>query len=212
MLTCNNLTCMRGDRRIFDSLGFTIGTGTVLVLRGSNGSGKTTLMKMLAGLIKPTAGDISWYKLDIHSDLTAYHRDILMIGHKNAIKPELTVADNIRLWSKLRHTEEIFDAALHYFQLTDKRDIPCYMLSEGWQRRVALARTIACHAELWLLDEPMANLDGEGKRLMVNIINTRTQQGGIVVLSSHEPLPLTNACELYLEDFKSSNILEESDA
>lgn len=201
MLSCHNLTAKRADRVIFHSLGFTIGTGTSLILRGTNGSGKTTLLKTLAGLLPAQEGKVEWYGTDIKTDTTVYHRDIVFIGHKNAIKPELTVADNLSLWCGLRRTEEIFEAALHYFHLEGKRDIPCYMLSEGWQRRVALARIMACHAELWLLDEPMANLDTEGKRLMVNLINSRTQQGGMVVVSSHEPLPLVNACELSLNDF-----------
>ena len=199
---CQDLRCVRGNKTVFTQLGFTIGTGTVLLLRGANGSGKTTLLRAIAGLKKPEAGEVTWYKADIFSDLTAYYRDIMYIGHKNAIKPELTVGDNIRIWTQLRGTEDIFDAALHYFQLTDKKDIPCYMLSEGWQRRVALARTIACHAELWVLDEPMANLDEEGRKLMVNIINTRTDQGGIVVLSGHESLDLERKCELDLMDFQ----------
>lgn len=205
MLSCHNLTCIRGENIIFQNLGFTVGAQTAVMVVGPNGSGKTSLLKMIAGLIPPMEGEISWFDHPIKNIPREYNRDMLYIGHKNAIKPELTVEDNIFLWSQLRHTEEMYEAALHYFSLSDKRDVPCYMLSAGWQRRVALARLMACFARLWILDEPMANLDEEGKRLVINLINSRTSQGGVVLLSSHAPLPLSGACEIDLVDFREED-------
>lgn len=201
MLTCHNLTCTRGDNIIFSQLGFTVGNQTAVLVVGPNGSGKTSLLKMAAGLMKPAEGEVQWFKEPLHSVYSEYSREMVYIGHKNALKLELTVKDNILLWSQMRRTEAMYEAALHYFSLSDKRDIPCYMLSAGWQRRVALARLLACYARLWILDEPMTNLDEEGKLLMVNLINSRTSQGGIVLLSSHAPLPLSSACEIDMRNF-----------
>lgn len=202
MLTCHNVSCIRGEDTIFRQLGFTVGIQTTVMVVGPNGSGKTSLLKMIAGLIPPAEGEILWFGEPIQKVYSDYSKELLYIGHKNAIKQELTVLDNILLWARIRHTELMVDAALHYFNLTDKVDIPCYMLSAGWQRRVALARLMACFARLWILDEPLANLDEEGKRLMINLINSRTSQGGIVLVSSHSPLPLSSACEIDLKDFR----------
>lgn len=202
MLSCENLSAVRNDREIFAGLGFTIGTGSAVVLRGPNGSGKTTLLKILAGLVQPAQGDVRWYDTPLRHDPISYQRDMLFCGHQLALKPELTVEDNLRFWSQLRHSEEMLESALRYFHLDDKRDLPCGHLSMGWQKRVALARLMACYAELWLLDEPLANLDEEGQILVTNLINIRTSQGGIVVLSSHQALPISAACEIDIRDYR----------
>ncbi len=202
MLSCENLSAIRNDQAIFAHLGFTIGTGSVLVLRGPNGSGKTSLLKMLAGLVQPSEGEVRWYDVPLKRDPITYQHDMLFCGHQLAIKPELSVEDNLRFWSRIRHSEEMLESALRYFKLDDKRHIPCGHLSMGWQKRVALARLMACYAELWLLDEPMANLDEDGQILVTNLINIRTSQGGIVVLSSHQPLMLSAACELDIRDYR----------
>lgn len=202
MLTCHNLTCTRGANPVFTELGFTVGAQTAVVVVGPNGSGKTSLLRIIAGLIPPTTGEVQWFGEPIHKIYGEYCCDMAYLGHNNAIKPELTVEDNLLLWSKLRHTEIMLEAALHYFHLSDKRHLPCHMLSAGWQRRVALARLMVCNARLWLLDEPLANLDEEGRRLVINLINSRISQGGMVVISSHTSLAVLNsACEIDIGDF-----------
>lgn len=201
MLTCHNLTCKRGGYTIFQNLGFTLGASGLLILRGHNGAGKTTLLKAIAGLAKPDAGDITWHERNIYKDGDSYYANLHYIGHKNALKSQLTVEDNIRFWAQLNESEELVSAALAYFDLESRANVPVAMLSAGWQRRVALARLVATDTEIWLLDEPFTNLDEDTKMMLAGLITTRCDQGGVVILSSHGNTPFESAITLNVGEF-----------
>lgn len=200
MLTCENIACRRGDRLVFEHLGVTIGAGTPLVLRGANGSGKSSLLKIMAGLNRPEQGRVLWDKEPIgyYAD---YGQAIHYIGHDNALKPQLTVLENLMFWASLREAEIMAPAALTYFRLEDKADMPVNWLSAGWKRRVALATLLASQAKLWLLDEPTTNLDEEGKEILQNVMNTRLEQGGMIVIATHAVELVPKASMLHLSDF-----------
>jgi heme exporter protein A len=200
MLTCHNLRAIRGEKLLFDHLGFSLKPGALLVLRGANGSGKTTLLRMLAGLLAPSAGSITWQNKPIGKSQD-YKEALTYISHNNALKPELSVYDNLQFWAALRGTEMLVPASLQFFGLTGMMDMPVAQLSAGWQRRVALARLLAIPSLIWLLDEPTANLDAEGAEMLEGLIATRIKQGGIVVLSSHANAPIPNSIELEVRDF-----------
>lgn len=200
MLTCHNLRAIRGEKLLFDHLGFSLRPGNALVLRGANGSGKTTLLRMMAGLMPPAKGEILWKQQPVR-DNAAYQEAMLYVGHQNAVKPELSVYDNVQYWSALRGTEMLVPAAMQFFGLWAMMDIPAGQLSAGWQRRVALARLLAIPALVWLLDEPAANLDAEGRDMLAGLVATRVRQNGIVVLSSHAPELEAGTAQLHLEDF-----------
>lgn len=195
MLSCFNITVESNYNILFKDLGFSLLPGSLLIIRGHNGSGKTTLLKLIAGIITPTKGIIS----------AEYHHTynlINYIGHKNALRTELSAIDNLIFWAELYKTPELIFPALMYFGLNEIQDQPCYRLSAGWQKKVALARLIACHSYIWLLDEPENNLDNESKKLLYSLIDTRVRQGGIVVIASHNNYPI-NCQELFLENFKN---------
>ncbi|MFV9875460.1 MAG: heme ABC exporter ATP-binding protein CcmA [Rickettsiales endosymbiont of Dermacentor nuttalli] len=196
MLSCSNLTVESNYNTLFKDLGFSLLPGSLLILRGNNGSGKTTLLKLIAGITSPTKGSIV---LEYYNEFNL----INYIGHKNALKTELSVIDNLIFWSELYQTPELILPALTYFGLMDIQNIPCYRLSAGWQKKVALARLMACHSYIWLLDEPENNLDNASKQLLYNLIETRVSQKGIVIIASHNKYPLQYGQELFLEDFKT---------
>lgn len=200
MLTCHNLRAIRGERLLFDHLGFSLKPGMVLVLRGANGSGKSTLLRMLAGLIPSSAGEITWQKKPVRGN-TDYITHMQYIGHQNALKPELSVYDNVQYWAALKGTEMLAPAAMQFFDLWPMSEMPLGQLSAGWQRRVALARLLATPSLVWLLDEPSANLDAAGAEMLEGLINTRVKQGGIVVLSSHTDTSFKQQCVVDLADF-----------
>jgi heme exporter protein A len=200
MLVCENLEVCFNDEILFEKLGVSLQAGSLLYLSGRNGSGKTTLLKIIAGLNLPTAGKISWNNINILDDYHNYCNNLNYIGHKNALDASLPVIDNLSFWSKMHGSEELLLAAMNYFGLLKLADMPIAELSAGWQRRVSLAKLICCYAKIWLLDEPETNLDVEAKNILENLIKIRTEQGGIVIIATHQQPP-KEAMTLNMEDF-----------
>lgn len=200
MLTAEGMACRRGGRRLFHGLGFCLPPGGALVVIGANGCGKSSLLKTLAGVLPPEEGRVLWCGENaVQSD--DFRHSLLYIGHQNALKPEWTVAENLRFWARMQGEELLLPSALHYWGLGAVQDMPCRALSAGWQRRTALARLLLAPRPLWLLDEPMAHLDAQGMRLLQNLVNSRLQQGGMIVLSSHQPESMPDSTLLRIEDF-----------
>lgn len=200
MLICENLRCIRGDRLIFEHLGFCLQEGSLLLLKGPNGSGKTTLLKILAGLLPSDEGGILWDNTSI-KDNNEFKRDMMVIGHKSGVKGDATVYENLRFWAKLYDTELLIPAALSFYNLNRFKDMRASQLSAGWQRRIALARLIVSPCKLWLLDEPTNFLDEEAVILTASLIEARVKQGGIVVVASHIMNSAIAAHSLWLDDF-----------
>lgn len=202
MLTLNNISCQRGGRTLFKNVGFTIGDCCAVVIRGSNGSGKTSLLNIIACLAQPSEGQVLYANEDVRGEYWQEYCTIIQyVGHKNAIKPQLTVRENLEFWAQLTDSVHAVDAAIYFFDLTQYENVECGKLSVGWQKKVSLARLLACKSEIWLLDEPFANLDEEAKLKFASLIGTRCQQGGAVVMTAHGDVPIKDACEINLEDF-----------
>ncbi len=200
MFSCENLSCTRGEKKIFEHLGFSLAEGSLLLLKGANGTGKTTLIKLLAGLIAPDVGTVLWDGKPI-KDNADFKRDLMMIGHKSGVKSDATVYENLRFWGKLFDSEMLIPAALSFYNLTKFSDVPAAQLSAGWQRRIALARLIVSPCKLWLLDEPTNFLDEEAVILTASLIESRVKQGGIVIAASHIMNSAVAAHNLFMEDF-----------
>jgi heme exporter protein A len=200
ILICDNLTA-HYNAPLFSGLGFSVGQGSLLVLKGHNGSGKTTLLKMLAGLKQPQEGCITLDGTEAHQLRNEQSRQLCYLGHQLAVKPQLTVRQNLEFWARLRDTEMLLPAAVMYFQLQPLLNTPCYALSAGWKKRLALARVMASDAGLWLLDEPETNLDEEGRALLHNLIMLRADQGGAVIIATHNPGGYAGSAVLELADF-----------
>ena len=184
LLTCENIACTRRGRRLFEGLNFTLAAGATLALSGANGSGKSSLLKIIAGLLPADAGTVTFEQTQIRS-AQDYDGNVLFVGHKNAIKPETTVRDNVMFPAEMANTPFLAAAAIEYFSLGPWLDMPAGAMSAGWQRRVALTRLITQPAKLWLLDEAANNLDAEGSQLLGGLIQSRTHAGGAVILAAH---------------------------
>jgi len=206
MLTCENITCRRGGNVIFHKLGFTLGEGGMMVLRGPNGSGKTSLLKIISGLLLPNEGTVYWQNTDIKKISDEYKSNLLFIGHKNSCNNELTAAENISFWAGFSGMLELVKVAEKFLRLEKVMDIPYRMLSAGWKRRVALARAIVCPAKLWLLDEPFTNLDEEATELFLKLLITHYDNGGMAILSSHRETSLPYSIELNVAEYRHSEV------
>jgi len=202
-LNGQKLSCFRGGRTVFAGLSFSVGGGEALVLRGPNGSGKSTLLRIMAGLLRPISGTVRWDDAEagIHDDPDAHHRRIHYVGHADAVKPVLTVAENIAFWAGLRSQTTDTEKAMRTLGIAALADIPGRFLSAGQKRRVNLARILAAPADLWLLDEPATALDKDAIAALRDAVAEHRAGGGMVVASTHQDLDLDDAQVLNLDDF-----------
>lgn len=195
MLDVVDLECVRGDRRLFSGLSFSLEAGTLLHLHGHNGSGKTTLMRTLCGLVLPTAGEISWDGESIRKQGEEYRRDLVYIGHKSGIKDDLTGVENLRISCALDGVpvseKEAWDS-LEKMGLNGHEDLPARVLSQGQTRRVALARLLVNKARIWILDEPFTALDKAAVAFLQSVIRAHVDDGGMVILTTHQEVKITS--------------------
>ena len=196
LLQAAGLAAFRGERLVFRDLDFAVAAGGALLLTGPNGSGKSTLLRLLAGLLQPAAGTLTWDGDDALADLPAHARRVAYVGHQDAVKPGLTVAENLHFVARL--TGGRVTAALEAIGLEELADLPARMLSAGQKRRLALARLALSHAALWLLDEPTLGLDAASIERFGAMLAEHRAAGGMLVAATHLPLPVSGAVELQL--------------
>ncbi len=201
MLTVENLACYKNDQKIFDNLSLSLFLGSALIVSGKNGSGKTSFLKILAGILKEAKGNILWSGENIINFRDDFNGDLQFIGHKNFLKQDLTVLENLEFYASLHDSLMSVVPALSFFKLTDKADILVKKLSAGWQKRVQLAKLLACPATIWILDEPANHLDSEGKKLLYGLIQTKLENSGMVIMSSHDEMFFKLGAKINMEDF-----------
>jgi heme exporter protein A len=199
-----NLGCMRGERLLFRDLNFAIDAGEALILRGANGSGKSSLLKIIATLLKQSAGDVHWQGISIAEEPDQYRRQIAYIGHLDAVKPALSVQENLQQWATIfcpgdQQNDARIENALKIFDIPHLAMSPAQHLSAGQRKRVALARILLKPASLWLLDEPTVSLDADGVERLARAIALHRKNGGLVMAATHIDLGLMDARELTIE-------------
>ncbi len=199
------LACVRGERQVFAGLNFTCDRGSALVLEGPNGSGKSSLLRLAASLLQPSAGRLTWDGRDVAEDAEAHRARIVYVGHLDALKPALTVRDNLAFWARLAGAAAAAtDAALVRIGLDHLADLPARFLSAGQRRRLNLARLLLRQVPIWLLDEPTTALDGASTAALSAIIAEHRAAGGIVIVATHLELALTGAAILRLSQAKAA--------
>ena len=193
MLQGNNLVCVRGDRRLFKDVNFTLEAGGLMKVGGPNGSGKTSLLRMLCGISEPAHGEIRWLDDSIRALGGEYYGAMTYLGHLSGAKDDLTAIENLRISSALAG-EEISEvearAALKHIGLGGREILPVKVLSQGQKKRVALARLLVCNTTLWILDEPLSALDVSAIKLIKELLEQHLAQGGMVVMTTHQEIDI----------------------
>jgi heme exporter protein A len=183
------LTAIRGGRVLFRDLGFRVEAGSALCIEGANGVGKTSLLRMIAGFLSPALGMI---RIGDVADADERGKQVGWLGHHDAVKPQMTVRENLVFFARLYGGVNV-ETAMAQVGLTRLADLPGQYLSAGQKKRVALARLALSARPLWLLDEPLASLDTAGKKIAADLIAAHCASGGIAIVATHEPLGI--ACE-----------------
>ena len=195
MLCGTDLACVRAGLPIFRDVSFAIDAGQALLVTGPNGSGKTTLLRLIAGLIRPTQGQVTLAGLDPEASIG---EEAHYLAHQDALKPSLTVAENLGFWSRFMGPPASPETALAAVRLDSLAGLPAAYLSAGQRRRLSLARLLAVYRPIWLLDEPTATLDANGQASLAQIMRDHLASGGIIVAATHGPLGIDGARELRL--------------
>lgn len=187
---------------MFQGVDCTLASGHWLHVAGPNGAGKTSLLRMVCGLAPIDSGEILWNETPIQAQRESYRRDLCYGGHLNALQEAMTVHENL-----------MFSAALAGVT-PDARQIPGLLtrfgvggrgqqivrhLSQGQKRRVALCRLALSQAKLWVLDEPFVAMDDAGIRMLEALIAAHLADGGLAVLTSHQPVDIAGVPAQRLE-------------
>lgn len=193
MLTVTDLACVRGDRRLFAGLAFTLEPRTWIYLSGENGVGKTSLLRMLVGLAPAEAGEIRWADKPIGELGDEYRKAVTYLGHHNALKEELTARENVVVGAALAGVAvplAAADAILARLGLAGRAEMPVRFLSQGQKRRVGLARLLWSASPLWVLDEPFVALDTAAVGWLAATLAQHLAAGGMAILTSHQEVQI----------------------
>jgi heme exporter protein A len=185
-LSGRGLRCIRGGREVFSGLDFAASAGEALAVTGPNGAGKTSLLRLIAGLLTLSGGSI---------DLDGGDRELTLaeqahyLGHRDALKPALSVTENLGFWRDFLGGE-VFDAqdSLAAVGLDHAAHLPAAYLSAGQRRRLSIARLLAVRRPVWLLDEPTSALDAAGQTMFAALMQDHLKRGGLIVAATHAPL------------------------
>lgn len=192
----SGLACTRGGREVFAGLDFAVEGGEALLVTGRNGVGKSTLLRVIAGLVRLTVGRLALSGGEVESTVGEQAH---YLGHLDALKPSLTVGENLRFWTQYLGGSEVAEiAALTTVGLGSLADLPAAYLSAGQRRRLSLARLLAAKRPIWLLDEPTSALDREAQDMLAGLMHEHLSGGGIIAAATHGPIGLDGTRELRL--------------
>jgi heme exporter protein A len=193
-LVGDNLSCRRGFKLLFEGLAVSAAAGRALVVVGPNGAGKSSLLRILAGLLAPTAGTV---RLDGGGESLGDHLHYL--GHEDAVKGALTVAANLAFWRTVLGGGGLeVEEALEEVGLGGLGRLRAQVLSAGQKRRLAIARLLVAKRPVWVLDEPTTALDVKAQARFAAFGRAHLAAGGLLIAATHAPLDLGETDELRL--------------
>ena len=181
---------------IFNNQTHTLSSNRITLLLGQNGSGKSTFLKIIAGLEKPNSGSI---KLHDNNDKSLnFNGNISYLGHKLALKEELTVQENIKFWHNF-YGKDLLAREFEELGLNKLSSMIVSNLSAGQKKKLALYRILMSNKKIWLLDEPFSNLDKKAYSYLKELLLMRLNNDIIIIITSHSKLDLVDKMIINLD-------------
>ena len=199
VLKTESLEVWRGGACLFEGLNFTLEPGQVAIVSGANGSGKTTLLRVLSGMNRPAGGNVTWRGEKIHCLDLEHRLEITYQGHTDGLKKEFTVKENLQFYQSISDGKKPLEKLLDELRLSPYRNREVRYLSAGQRRRVALGCMKVRCSKLWLLDEPLTNLDAKGTKLVSYWISEHANAGGLAVIATHQRESLIQTASIEIE-------------
>ena len=195
MLLVQNLSLERLDKKIFENINFSLGTNKIVMLKGRNGSGKTSLLKSVLCILEPTSGSMFWKGKPINKNVYDFYNNVTYIADKTSSIRQLTIANNIKIWkrtflSKLDKNQ--IDGILSNLNLTNLIDKKVNTLSLGEIKKLELLRLVLEEKKIWILDEPLNNLDSDTIEILAQTFEDHCDNGGSILFSTHQELQINS--------------------
>ncbi len=189
MILVKDLSIERSNKKIFENVNLSLGSGKIILLKGKNGSGKTTLLKALLNLIEPSSGSIYWKGKLLKKNLYNFFNHVTYIADRTSSLSKLSVKENIKIWKKI-FLSNISNTQVENILKTLKLDIyldqKVNSLSFGETKKLEFLRLIIENKKIWILDEPLSNLDNESIDVIAQTFEDHLSKEGSIIFSSHQ--------------------------
>ena len=195
MLLVQNLSLERLDKKIFENINFSLGTNKIVMLKGRNGSGKTSLLKSVLCILEPTSGSMFWKGKPINKTLYDFYNNVTYISDKTSSVRQLTIANNIKIWKRIflsKLDKNQIDGILSNLNLTNLIDKKVNTLSLGEIKKLELLRLVLEEKKIWILDEPLNNLDSDTIEILSQTFEDHCNNGGSILFSTHQELQINS--------------------
>jgi heme exporter protein A len=195
-LNAVDLACRRGGRDVFSGVSFAVSSGEALTVTGRNGAGKSSLLRLVIGLLRLAAGQLTLEGGDPELSIAEQAH---YLGHQDALKTSLSVAENLRFWAGYLGAKSVdISDPLEAVGLAPLAGLPAAYLSAGQRRRLSIARLIAAPRPIWLLDEPASTLDATAQARLTDLMKSHLAGGGLILAAAHSSIGLVKAQDLRL--------------
>ena len=195
MLLVQNLSLERLDKKIFENINFSLGANKIVMLKGRNGSGKTSLLKSVLCILEPTSGSMFWKGKPINKNLYDFYNNVTYISDKTSSVRQLTIANNIKIWKRIflsKLDKNQIDGILSNLNLTNLIDKKVNTLSLGEIKKLELLRLVLEEKKIWILDEPLNNLDSDTIEILAQTFEDHCDNGGSILFSTHQELQINS--------------------